>query len=190
MAYWATTPIAGSSPHTRGAPRSPPAARPPSGIIPAYAGCTAIRHSFSCKPRDHPRIRGVHSTPPNPVGLALGSSPHTRGAQALKGATINLARIIPAYAGCTFNCLMTRIVCGDHPRIRGVHEMTWGTPWERRGSSPHTRGARTRPMSTNTDRRIIPAYAGCTIPSGWPCLYHTDHPRIRGVHYRVLDVFV
>ena len=52
----------------------------------------------------------------------------------------------------------------------------------RRGSSPHTRGARSRVHRHRRPGRIIPAYAGSTLrrrrhPPGKP-----DHPRIRGEH--------
>ena len=50
------------------------------------------------------------------------------------------------------------------------------------GSSPLTRGARSRLLDLRMPVRIIPAYAGCTVgvcdelPKPW------DHPRLRGVH--------
>ena len=112
----------GSSPHTRGAPRT---RRPSSpcqwdhprirgehhhchaqkagepGIIPAYAGSTCMS-----------RIGGIRKP---------GSSPHTRGARSLTAPCASSLR--------------------DHPRIRGEH-----TGYQRchdglEGSSPHTRGA-------------------------------------------------
>ena len=74
----------GSSPHTRGAPETVTAMAYPLRIIPAYAGSTACSPQAGCSPRDHPRIRGEHC-PTFPISdLNLGSSPHTRGAQALE----------------------------------------------------------------------------------------------------------
>ena len=114
----------GSSPHTRGT--RPPPSRP-------RAAC-----------RDHPRIRGEHrvillgetliggiipayagNTPmPNTSNwLAAGSSPHTRGTRRPLGRPWGLA--------------------GDHPRIRGEHEVE------------HREGAQVV--------GIIPAYAGNTL---------------------------
>ena len=102
-----TSPVLGSSPHTRGAPRG-----------------ANLRQSAA---RDHPRIRGEHCRPPvtsrPPVGIIpayagstdyslgmddedLGSSPHTRG----------------AHSGCRRRRYSRR----DHPRIRGEHG--WALP--------------------------------------------------------------
>ena len=53
--------VGGSSPHTRGARFAFDHGRRLSWIIPAYAGSTASRSSRSCRPPDHPRIRGEHS---------------------------------------------------------------------------------------------------------------------------------
>ena len=93
----------------------------------------------------------------------MGSSPHTRGAQ-----------LYSVFLGG---------VDGDHPRIRGEHQIaleavelalgiipayagstpTGATvPTSACGSSPHTRGAPERPIGTSPTRR--------------------DHPRIRGEH--------
>ena len=50
----------GSSPHTRGALTNMLIRCFVGGIIPAYAGCTALRKSRPSRAWDHPRIRGVH----------------------------------------------------------------------------------------------------------------------------------
>ena len=50
------------------------------------------------------------------------------------------------------------------------------------GSSPHTRGARPLPRPRGVGRRIIPAYAGSTLPEGPRQGADADHPRIRGEH--------
>ena len=134
----------GSSPHTRGARTTTPwtcrgrwdhprirgehphrrkASMSACGIIPAYAGSTAARLALL--------------DPPS------GSSPHTRGAPSPASATLTPRR--------------------DHPRIRGEHRkggrvqpgvrgiipayagstsLHERRAWYRRGSSPHTRGAR------------------------------------------------
>ena len=152
----------GSSPHTRGAQSLPGARQGGRG--------------------DHPRIRGEHapcgqphvvrlgiipayagSTTPLDCHFAavMGSSPHTRGARP--------------------DCFGNRRRSRDHPRIRGEHgkELTVqaarfriipayaGSAVTTRyphdlssGSSPHTRGARTR--------------------TRWPPTEGRDHPRIRG----------
>ena len=55
----------------------------------------------------------------------------------------------------------------------------------RRGSSPHTRGARGEDSSMCRRAGIIPAYAGSTSApaSGWGS--GADHPRIRGEHVKM-----
>ena len=92
----------------------------------------------------------------------------------------------------------------DHPRIRGEHELdrqahlqdagiipayagstspTWPTARSRRGSSPHTRGARRRHLryiplryGSSPHTRGAPARSLRRTASTW------DHPRIRGEH--------
>ena len=91
-------------------------------------------------------------------------------------------RIIPAYAGCTDDG--GHCVAGqwDHPRIRGVHSLTYPVEPPVKGSSPHTRGALVKARDGAAEAGIIPAYAGCTAPTGTPAQPTSDHPRIRGVH--------
>ena len=71
------------------------------GIIPAYAGSTALQLDVWTTYWDHPRIRGEHLS----VGVDLlsrgGSSPHTRGAHERSHLAEAHGRIIPAYAGST-----------------------------------------------------------------------------------------
>ena len=53
------------------------------------------------------------------------------------------------------------------------------------GSSPHTRGARTRSHPAWRRLGIIPAYAGSTICELLGEEVQEDHPRIRGEHAKV-----
>ena len=115
------TSMAGSSPHTRGAPRSPVHPGRRRGIIPAYAGSTPGRSSRADAWRDHPRIRGEHDGLPLAEWRRAGSSPHTRG-----------ARPGPRKSGAPLR---------DHPRIRGEHPSQRLDESTGAGSSPHTRGA-------------------------------------------------
>ena len=70
----------------------------------------------------------------------------------------------------------------DHPRIRGEHLSRGYSKEKERGSSPHTRGARTDEPRHRRRFGIIPAYAGSTYRSEDMHGGHTDHPRIRGEH--------
>ena len=154
--------LAGSSPHTRGAPEEPIGVIPGIGIIPAYAGST--------------------SSPASRRMVTPGSSPHTRGAPAVMGCWPSARRIIPAYAGSTRPEFLRGQGVEDHPRIRGEHDArSVQGPFDS-GSSPHTRGARRLGGPRDRGAGIIPAYAGSTAQriavDGAP----PDHPRIRGEH--------
>ena len=152
----------GSSPHTRGAL----AAREPQlrghRIIPAYAGSTETPHGGTRRPPDHPRIRGEHAALASQAHSIAGSSPHTRGALEPIGGHIDVAGIIPAYAGSTFAGQLGELAWQDHPRIRGEHCRRRRGRRGGRGSSPHTRGA---------------LAAARAVP-----MISRDHPRIRGEH--------
>ena len=152
----------GSSPHTRGAPQS--GRRPPcgAGIIPAYAGSTRRLRLPDGPRRDHPRIRGEHTSRKEVRTQALGSSPHTRGALSSVPEAPPRARIIPAYAGSTRPPRSTSTLHSDHPRIRGEHLELGRGVVVAGGSSPHTRGAHLRAAEDTTKFK--------------------DHPRIRGEH--------
>ena len=93
---------------------------------------------------------------------AIGSSPHTRGAQRRIPLPRGLRRIIPAYAGSTGWGLRIPHIGRDHPRIRGEHWGHGGPGRGPRGSSPHTRGAHVGDQSPQLLLGIIPAYAGST----------------------------
>ena len=85
---------AGSSPHTRGARSVTPVALRPCRIIPAYAGSTVKAASHSPSTRDHPRIRGEHSSRKMTQASRAGSSPHTRGAHLEIPAIPRIAAVI------------------------------------------------------------------------------------------------
>ena len=152
----------GSSPHTRGAPQIRLARALEERIIPAYAGSTLTQARQAKSMRDHPRIRGEHIRRQNYPHHTPGSSPHTRGAPVGNR---------PHYRHQP-----------DHPRIRGEHIRTAAGWLGSAGSSPHTRGALEDRLGGHQVGRIIPAYAGSTIPSRRRRGRRADHPRIRGEH--------
>ena len=172
------------------------------GIIPAYAGSTQHASNRPVIAEDHPRIRGEHRGVKQYASKKAGSSPHTRGAQMRVERENNQAGIIPAYAGSTRFIEDDSEEDEDHPRIRGEHVRCPSFPDGRRGSSPHTRGARLRKDSVRDWAGIIPAYAGSTSPdeaipmkggiipayagsttrARWRTGRRWDHPRIRGEH--------
>ena len=172
----------GSSPHARGARGRRCRRIRPCRIIPACAGSTPSPSSSGSSWRDHPRMRGEHSTGCGDPVQARGSSPHARGA--LLGVDgLGAARgIIPACAGSTSRRRWPRRCSGDHPRMRGEHAQGPGghlrvgdhprMRGEHRlaatastapsGSSPHARGALVCVLTSGFPRRIIPACAGST----------------------------
>ena len=179
------SPVLGSSPHTRGAPRSYRWSSLNIRIIPAYAGSTPSRRSTrsastgssphtrgaparrrcpAIPPTDHPRIRGEHDPSSGMSLQQMGSSPHTRGARDEAHCRIRVGRIIPAYAGSTRRGEGPASCRGDHPRIRGEH-----------GSGSLLLGC---------VGGIIPAYAGSTGGEVSLGVGERDHPRIRGEHRR------
>ena len=92
----------------------------------------------------------------------MGSSPHTRGARRRCRHRRTTGRIIPAYAGSTRRRCRWPPAGRDHPRIRGEHRKVLGDNLRVYGSSPHTRGARSKFAGRADDGGIIPAYAGST----------------------------
>ena len=70
----------------------------------------------------------------------------------------------------------------DHPRLRGEHPPDNVVAMYLSGSSPLTRGAHILAHCVRTGERIIPAYAGSTIPGALLLLADQDHPRLRGEH--------
>mgnify|MGYP001008942663 CR=1 FL=1 len=95
----------------------------------------------------------------------------------------NIGGIIPAYAGSTAKRGALSCRCRDHPRIRGEHSRVPRVRVLMSGSSPHTRGARLRPLGARSPGRIIPAYAGSTRHPDRGLRRSADHPRIRGEHF-------
>ena len=160
----------GSSPHTRGAHLRRLDGEDEWGIIPAYAGSTVMRSCCLGSFSDHPRIRGEHLPKPGlHIGQA-GSSPHTRGARGQLAGRADDGRIIPAYAGSTYQGHPRDRLVRDHPRIRGEHALLR--------------------QASDSKLRIIPAYAGSTYLPKEADIFEGDHPRIRGEHEADDDIRV
>ena len=117
-----------------------------------------------------------------------GSSPHTRGAPAAASTGISNQRIIPAYAGSTSPAAVSCLRSWDHPRIRGEHGLRGACRHQKRGSSPHTRGAPPTDDRNFPNFGIIPAYAGSTPAPTPRKAGAADHPRIRGEHRESIPV--
>ena len=172
----------GSSPLARGLLAWFQAYVQPTRIIPARAGFTPGGHWSSFLAWDHPRSRGVYSTPHSTFFGTKGSSPLARGLPLPRLGAGDDAEIIPARAGFT---RVTRAIGWsrpDHPRSRGVYAESQCDDAFLLGSSPLARGLQ---FATNTDvtqRRIIPARAGFTVRDEHRRDSAQDHPRSRGVY--------
>ena len=132
----------GSSPLARGLPRRSPLLLGGPGIIPARAGFTQRVVLPVGGGEDHPRSRGVYTTPRSSSSSTEGSSPLARGLLRSRASRFRFAWIIPARAGFTGDRRLTHSVGGDHPRSRGVYWLPAcgrGREW---GSSPLARGLR------------------------------------------------
>ena len=172
----------GSSPHVRGAPTAHPANTRPAGIIPACAGSTTIRRSWSDSNRDHPRMCGEHAVPPEPPPRRLGSSPHVRGALEKSVLADVQTGIIPACAGSTNGSGRLSFRMRDHPRMCGEHGQGRLVASADVGSSPHVRGALTLLPTALKPAGIIPACAGSTAVKSEASSHPGDHPRMCGEH--------
>ena len=152
----------GSSPLARGlrAITVEPPRRP--GIIPARAGFTSSASSTPSAGPDHPRSRGVYPTVWVGGQCGAGSSPLARGLHEWEAERPDANRIIPARAGFTAVSAAPGRQPEDHPRSRGVYNISDDDPAGEGGSSPLARG-----LPKPQPRR--PRYC-------------QDHPRSRGVY--------
>ena len=153
----------GSSPHTRGTPRSDIPGRWASRFIPAHAGNTLASFNWTTASAVHPRTRGEHPPASQPASGGGGSSPHTRGTRHRDVEQLQIARFIPAHAGNTAAPPWWYRSEPVHPRTRGEHNGVIELPTLHTGSSPHTRGTQIIKPLGGQFRRFIPAHAGNTL---------------------------
>ncbi|SDQ52413.1 hypothetical protein SAMN05428996_2039 [Quadrisphaera sp. DSM 44207] len=179
---YATIPVQGSSPRTRGALDPRRRGREDHGLIPAYAGSTVPRPGPRCGAGAHPRVRGEHLAYLTWVGELEGSSPRTRGARAALQRGDVGAGLIPAYAGSTQGQGREQDAVQAHPRVRGEHIDREKVYEPFQGSSPRTRGARRMGGGQERGDGLILAYAGSTPHGRWTRARGRAHPRVRGEH--------
>ena len=172
----------GSSPLARGLPFEAAFAKADTRIIPARAGFTYVGGEWANVGQDHPRSRGVYSSPASPGTPHPGSSPLARGLHRGPRGRADLVRIIPARAGFTGLAHVGGARGPDHPRSRGVYYEIGSLGMSHSGSSPLARGLRGRPVRRVRAAGIIPARAGFTAPSTASTSPLSDHPRSRGVY--------
>ena len=93
--------------------------------------------------------------------------------------------IIPAYAGNTASMSWRSERAWDHPRVCGEHNMLPSVVAVPEGSSPRMRGTLRPVASCTPSARIIPAYAGNTVPLRDLHPHVGDHPRVCGEHHPI-----
>ncbi|EEI78899.1 hypothetical protein HMPREF0308_0801 [Corynebacterium striatum ATCC 6940] len=114
----------------------------------------------------HPRLRGADSATTTAAPIVGGSSPLTRGGRIQRLKHARTRRLIPAYAGRTSFLLSPSPAEEAHPRLRGADTQKLYTQLRRAGSSPLTRGGRSRRTPPDLPMGLIPAYAGRTGEDG------------------------
>ena len=128
----------------------------------------------------HPRSRGENSRSHLRVCAQAGSSPLTRGKRIHLCIVVCTPGLIPAHAGKTS---ISRAVIGlgpAHPRSRGENSTSDAKPSLGMGSSPLTRGKRTRGNAPGSSPGLIPAHAGKTGGPAESGYAPRAHPRSRG----------
>ena len=180
-------PRSGSSPLARGLQFQPRAEELQGRIIPARAGFTRTGRSTARARTDHPRSRGVYSSPESAEAAMAGSSPLARGLPRRVQEGTTQRGIIPARAGFTSRSGQLTVTgtiiparagftrCGprsewtrcDHPRSRGVYWCPVYRVSPASRSSPLARGLPQGGTSLLAFEPIIPARAGFTLADPW-----------------------
>ena len=128
----------------------------------------------------HPRSRGENQRARSFSTTHFGSSPLTRGKLVLNPAYSDAKRLIPAHAGKTVSAPNLPPKGTAHPRSRGENADAALPRPLRNGSSPLTRGKRSRGEKAGGGGGLIPAHAGKTPKCGQASDRLTAHPRSRG----------
>jgi len=153
-----------------------------SWITPACAGNTHAGGLVDDRQRDHPRVRGEHTSPAVGSKGDAGSPPRARGTPTRVMPDLAEVGITPACAGNTRCQSQLHPRVGDHPRVRGEHSTPRGCARPLAGSPPRARGTRRVRRGCPGGSGITPACAGNT---SWRCggrRCRWDHPRVRGEH--------
>ena len=107
-------------------------------------------------------MRGEHLSHENYLRSRGGSSPHARGTLTPETPDGLITGIIPACAGNTMINPLEFSNDGDHPRMRGEHDVIRWRVIDGEGSSPHARGTPHHVDHGAPELGIIPACAGNT----------------------------
>ena len=175
---------AGSSPLTRGKPPGGSPGEVGGGLIPAHAGKTIPRGLDALHLAAHPRSRGENGVNEILDVAAEGSSPLTRGKPCTRTRGSARSGLIPAHAGKTEPSPCMPGATWAHPRSRGENSPGRLPGEVGAGSSPLTRGKRTRFHCSTVTMGLIPAHAGKTSAPAGTASWRRAHPRSRGENLR------
>ena len=150
------------------------------GLIPAHAGKTWGRFSYSAIWWAHPHSRGENANRAPRYCTVTGSSPLTRGKQSEGTGAFTHHGLIPAHAGKTLTDKHPVRTVTAHPRSRGKNVMCFFAPSAVQGSSPLTRGKLSLLGVVLRSVGLIPAHAGKTGTGKRLSIGMRAHPRSRG----------
>ena len=150
------------------------------GLIPAHAGKTRADGRRHAGNRAHPRSRGENVSTEGMRSTASGSSPLTRGKPGVCSSRATSSGLIPAHAGKTHTSQSSSRASRAHPRSRGENWIYASEKSAGAGSSPLTRGKRTKPGIRGQSIGLIPAHAGKTERRRHGDYLPAAHPRSRG----------
>ena len=162
-------------------------ARAATRLIPAHAGKTAGGRSRGGCSRAHPRSRGENFQAELEMIQERGSSPLTRGKRTRRRADRIGPGLIPAHAGKTLHGHHGNPARRAHPRSRGENGYSGEGSENFSGSSPLTRGKRTRSRTACRPPGLIPAHAGKTRRRRRARRGRRAHPRSRGENMKKAD---
>ena len=170
----------GSSPRGRGK-RTPFArSRSRSGLIPAWAGKTAVPSHDMAPVMAHPRVGGENSNRAFMTSSGWGSSPRGRGKLKLRVCRPLATRLIPAWAGKTRTRRGSSRTGRAHPRVGGENGTLCPQFSRFDGSSPRGRGKPQCSSARLSAWRLIPAWAGKTTRGSVQGREGWAHPRVGG----------
>ena len=173
-------PAWGSSPRERGKPADRAGRLAVGGLIPARAGKTLLRASFTWFDRAHPRAGGENLAVPPRRATSRGSSPRGRGKRPGRSGVLRHAGLIPARAGKTARSGTRPHRTAAHPRAGGENAYVRKLNAHGAGSSPRGRGKLTSLDLREVSLGLIPARAGKTITRRNRPRPSRAHPRAGG----------
>ena len=132
------------------------------GLIPTYAGKTAVWRRRTGGTGAHPHVCGENSSSSEVRGGMTGSSPRMRGKRNGFPASAPWWGLIPTYAGKTDTPKWIRSGSWAHPHVCGENSPMMRICISGSGSSPRMRGKPISIVTAIAPVGLIPTYAGKT----------------------------